>query len=91
MVKRLPTTWETWVQSLGSEDLLEKKMAADSSILAWKTPWMEEPVRVQSMGLQRVAQLRDFTFTTDLLVGSLDQKSHFPFLHVKILHIFNLK
>ena len=54
MVKRLPTTWETWVQSLGLEDLLEKKMATHSSILAWKTPWMEKPVRVQSMGLQRV-------------------------------------
>ena len=38
MVKRLPTTWETWVQSLGWEDLLEKEMATHSSILAWKIP-----------------------------------------------------
>ena len=38
-VKRLPTMWETWVQSLGREDLLEKEMLTHSSILAWKTPW----------------------------------------------------
>ena len=42
-VKRLPTMRETWVQSLGWEDLLEKEMATHSSILAWKIPWMEEP------------------------------------------------
>ena len=55
-VKRLPTMLETWVQSLGREDLLEKEMATHSSILAWKVflPWMEEPGRLQSMGLQRV-------------------------------------
>ena len=50
MVKRLPTMWETRVQSLGWEDLLEKI----SSILAWKIPWMEKPDRLQSMGSQRV-------------------------------------
>ena len=50
MVKHLPTMWETWVQSLGWEDLLEKEMATHSSILAWKTPWMEEPGSLQSMG-----------------------------------------
>ena len=38
----------------GWKDLLEKEMATHSSILAWKIPWMEEPVRLQSMGLQRV-------------------------------------
>ena len=54
MVKRLPTMQETWVQSLGREDLLEKAMAPYSSILAWKIPWMEEPGRLQSMRLQRV-------------------------------------
>ena len=54
MVKRLPTIWETWVQSLGREDLLEKEMATHSSTLAWKIPWMEEPGRLQSMGSQRV-------------------------------------
>ena len=43
-VKRLPTMQETRVQSLGGEDLLEKEMATHSSTLAWKIPWMEEPV-----------------------------------------------
>ena len=54
MVKRLPTTRETWVRSLGREDPLEKEMATLSSILAWKIPWMEEPGGLQSMGSQRV-------------------------------------
>ena len=54
MVKHLPTMQENQVYSLGREDLLEKEMATQSSILAWKIPWMEEPGRLQSMGLQRV-------------------------------------
>ena len=54
MVKRLPAMWETQVQSLGWEDLLEKEMATHSSILAWRIPRMEEPGRLQSMGSQRV-------------------------------------
>ena len=45
---------ETWVQSLGWEDPLEKEMATHSSILAWKIPWMEEPGQLQSMGSKRV-------------------------------------
>ena len=53
-VKHLSTMWGTRVRSLGREDPLEKEMAAPSSTLAWKTPWMEEPGRLQSMGLQRV-------------------------------------
>ena len=54
MVKRLPTMWETRLQSLGQEDPLEKEMATHSSTLAWKIPWMEEPGRLQSMESQRV-------------------------------------
>ena len=54
MVKRLPTMQETWVRSLGQEDPLEKEMATHSSTLAWKTPWMEECGRLQSMESQRV-------------------------------------
>ena len=54
MVKLLSTMRETWVQSLGQEDLLEKAMATHSSILAWKIPSMEEPSGLQSMGSQRV-------------------------------------
>ena len=45
---------ETWVQSLGWEDPLEKKMAIYSITIAWKIPWTEEPGRLQPMGLQRV-------------------------------------
>ena len=54
MVKRLSTMRETWVQSLGREDPLEKEMAIHSSAIAWKIPWTEEPDRLQSMGSQRV-------------------------------------
>ena len=53
MVKHLPTVRETWVRSLGWEDLLEKEINTHSSTLAWKIPWTEEPGRLQSMGLQR--------------------------------------
>ena len=48
MVKYLPTMWETQVQSLGWEDLLEKEMATYSSTLVWKIPWIEEPGRLHS-------------------------------------------
>ena len=65
-VKRLPTMWETRVQSLGQEDLLEKEIATHSSILAWKIPWMEELGRLQSMGSQSLTQLSDFTFTFNI-------------------------
>ena len=54
MVKHLSTMLETQVQSLGWEDPLEKEMAIHSSTIAWKTPWTEEPCRLQSMGSQRV-------------------------------------
>ena len=49
-LKRLPAMWETWVQSLGREDPLEKEMATHSSILAWRIPWMEELGGLQSTG-----------------------------------------
>ena len=54
MVESLPAVLETQVQSLGQEHPLEKELATHSSTLAWKIPWMEEPDRLQSMGLQRV-------------------------------------
>ena len=43
MVKRMPTMWDTLVQSLGQEDLLEKEMAIHCNILVWRIPWIEEP------------------------------------------------
>ena len=42
--------WETWVQFLGGEDPLEKEMATQSSILAWRIPWTEEPVSYSPWG-----------------------------------------
>ena len=54
MVKCLPTVRETWVRSLGWEDLLEKEMATHSSTLTWKISWTEKPGRLQSVGSQRV-------------------------------------
>ena len=54
MVKNLPALWETWIQSLDWKDPLEKGMATRSSILAWRTPWIEEPGGLQTMGSQRV-------------------------------------
>ena len=49
MVKNLPAVRETWVQSLGQEDPLEKGMTTHSSILAWRIPWTEEPGGLQPM------------------------------------------
>ena len=61
-VKRLPAMWETQVRFLGQEDPLEKEMAIHSSTLAWKIPWMEEPDRLQSMGVQRDGQTEQLDF-----------------------------
>ena len=52
-VKNPPAMKEMWVQSLGWEDPLEEEMATHSSILAWKSPWTEEPGRLQSTGLTK--------------------------------------
>ena len=54
LVKSLPSMQETRVQSLGQEDPLEKEMAINSNILAWRIPWTEEHGGLQSMGSQRV-------------------------------------
>ena len=61
-VKNLPAVQETRVRSLAQEDPVEKEMAAHSSILAWRTPWTEEPGGLQSMGSQRVG--RDWARTS---------------------------
>ena len=47
-------TQETWVQSMGREETMEKEMAAHSSIVAYKIPWAEKPGRLQSIASQRV-------------------------------------
>ena len=65
MVKIPPAMQKTQVWSLGQEDNLEKGMATDSSILAWRIPWIEEPGSLQSMGSQRIGHdwvTNTFTF-----------------------------
>ena len=52
MAENLPTTQETQVQSLDEDDPLEESMVTHSSILDCRIPWTEEPVRLESMGLQ---------------------------------------
>ena len=59
MVKNLPAIQETWVQSLGQEDPLEKGMATHFSILAWSIPWTEKPGGLSSVELQSQTQLSD--------------------------------
>ena len=54
IIKNLLAMWETWVQSLGEEDSLEKRMAIHSDILAGRIPWTEKPGGLQSIGSQRV-------------------------------------
>ena len=59
MVKNLSVAREIWVQSLGHGDPLEEDMATHSSILAWRTPWTEDPGELQSMGSQTNPRLRN--------------------------------
>ena len=56
MVKNLPVMKETWVQSLGQENSLEKRMTTHTGILAWRIPWTGEPGRLQSTESERVRQ-----------------------------------
>ena len=61
-LKRLPPMWETRVHSLCLEDPLEKEMATQSTILAWRIPWTEELGRLQSTGSQRVHLVKAMVF-----------------------------
>ena len=65
LVKNLPAKWETWVWSLGQEDLLEKRMGTHSSILAWRISWTEEPGKLHTV--HGVAE----SYMTDQLTLSL--------------------
>ena len=71
-IKNLPAMWETWVRSLGWEDLLEEEMAIHSSILAWRISCTEEPGRLQSIGSKRVGQ--DWVINTFSLLLSFHPK-----------------
>ena len=75
--KESPAVQETWVQSLGWEDPLEKGMATHSSILAWRIPWTEEPGRLQSMGSQKWVT---FTHSSLLLTSRILKKLILPVL-----------
>ena len=93
-VKNLPTVQNTWVQSLGWEDPLEKEMATHSSILAWRIPWTEDPSGLQSMGSQRVghdslALFLHCDFNHILVISCLFAKKNFR-LHLCLLHILLL-
>ena len=66
-------TQETWIQSLSWEDPLEKEITTLFSILAWRTPWTEEPGGLQSTGLQRVR--RDWATKHTVLAGKSDLRS----------------
>ena len=63
MVKNLPAMQKTQLRSLGQEDPLEKEMATHSSILAWKTPWTEEPGKPQSMGHKELDTTEQLTLS----------------------------
>jgi hypothetical protein len=62
VVKNLPAMQETWVQSLGQEDPLEKETANQSNILAWKISWMEEPGRLHFMDSQSQILIQMYSF-----------------------------
>ena len=73
-VKSLPAVWETWVRSLGWEDPLEKEMATNSSILAWKIPWMESLAVCNPWGCKELDTTEQLHFTS----SSLSQRRLFP-------------
>ena len=81
--------WETWVQSLTWEDPLEKKMATHPSILAWRIPWTEEPVGLQSMGLQKGGHNLAIKMATPTMTRMLTLYKHGScFVQDQILQLF---
>ena len=85
MVRSLPATQKTRVRSLGGEDALEKEMTTHCSILAWKMPWMEEPGRLQFMGLQSQTRLSDITHIYIYIYICI---CICIYIHTKYLHYF---
>ena len=88
-------TQETWVQSLGGEDPLEKEMTPHSSMLAWSIPWTEEPGGIQSMGSQRVRHdLATEHMLTSILAASMhistNSEQGLPFLYILIITCYFL-
>ena len=89
-LKRLPTMRETQVRFLDGEDSLEKEMATQSSTLAWEIPWMEEPLRLQSMGSQRVGH--DWVTSVSVYIHLLQVQLllQLPLLRLQELHLYLL-
>ena len=81
-VKNLPVVWETWVQSLGQKDPLEKRMATQSSTLAWRIPWTGESAGLETMESQRVRHnWVTNTFTTPTIsLGIGQEMGKMPFI-----------
>ena len=80
MLKCLPATRETQVQSLGREDPLEKGIATHPSTLPWRIPWTEEPGWLQFIGVQRVGHDWATNTFTDILNKCCFEGKHFPHL-----------
>ena len=82
MVKNLPAMQETQVQSLGQEDLLEKKMATHCNILAWRIPWTEEPhggsSEVHGTSELYITGQLSLRFTSDLYIKGIRYYVAFP-------------
>ena len=91
MIKNLPVLQETWVRSLGQEDLLEKVMATHSTILAWRIPWTEESSGLQSHGVAKSwTQLSNFTFTFHFNVLEKEMATHSSVLAWRITGMVEL-
>ena len=67
MVKNLSATQETWVQTSGQKDALEKGMTTNSSILAWRIPWMRNPVNYSPWGHKESYMVSDFHFHREII------------------------
>ena len=76
MIRNLSAMQETQVRSLGRKDPLEKEMATHPSVLVWRIPWTEEPVGLQSMGLQNQTQLSNFHTHTHTQGTSQGNRNH---------------
>ena len=87
MVKHLSTMQETWVWSLGWEDLLEKEMAIHSSALAWKIPWTEEPDRLQSWGRKELDTTEQLHYAKRLRKARLKIWLHYNCQEILIIFV----
>ena len=82
--KTLPAIWETWLLSLGWEDLLEKGMATHSSVLAWRIPGTEDPGGLQSMESQKESDMIEH------LTLSFCSRLKWPFFVILVIERWSL-